>query len=218
MLADYKDKHNGEACVVIGNGPSLDKTPLAELTKNRVSFGSNKIYNYPFEPTYYTVIDHEMLHDCIGKISELKSKVFVPRGIPVPGSEQLQLRVSAQFSEDIEECVYIGGTVTFVNLQLAYYMGFETVLMVGVDHRYNKAEKGGVPGSKFIADGDDPDHFGKGYFEAGKLYNRPELEAVNKKIYPLAQYSFSRVGRKIINLTPDSGTDAFPTDSWDKWL
>lgn len=219
MIADYRDIHKGETALIIGNGPSLDKTPLEQLAKKYRSFGANKIFNYPFTPDYYTAVDLDMLHSCLPLPVEFKPKaVFVPRGIPLAGSERLPIAIDAKFSEDAESVVYLGGTVTFVNMQLAYYMGFERLLIVGLDHRYDKAGQG-KPGSKFIADGGDPDHFrgknNKDYFEGGRLYNRPELDTVERRIFPLANRAFNG---NIVNLTPGTASQAFKLGEFKDWI
>ena len=227
MLQDYKDKHRGETCLIIGNGPSLEKTPLKELCAKYVSFGANKIYGL-VTPTYWTCVDVDMLHDCgewVIKHPGWKPEArFVTRGFPLPGSEQLNVVIAQGFSTDAAKAVIIGGTVTYVNMQLAYYMGFTTALLVGLDHKYPKTSKG-RPGSKFIASGDDPDHFrmpdGSPYFAPGKIYNRPELDAVAKYTYPTAWNAYTAGGRSIVNLTPDSALHAyglFEKGTFDEWL
>ena len=42
-LGALKDKHKGERCFIIGNGPSLKQTDLTKL-KNEYTFGLNRIY------------------------------------------------------------------------------------------------------------------------------------------------------------------------------
>lgn len=221
MIRDFFNKHKGEVAVVIGNGPSLEKTPLEKLSKY-VTFGANKIYDLPFTPAYWTCADRDMLHDCIPWVleHEFTSQKFVPRDIPLPGSHQLNVVIEAGFSKDLSEKVVIGGTVTYINLQLAYYMGFSTVLLVGVDHKYPKAGANGRPGSKFIASGDDPDHFkGKSgaYFTPGKIYNRPELSGTEHS-YALARQVYAGDGRKIYNLTPGSALNVYERQDFSKWL
>jgi hypothetical protein len=100
-------------------------------------------------------------------------------------------------------------------------MGFTTVLLVGVDHKYPKAATSGRPGSKFIATGDDPDHFkmadGSAYFAPGRIYNRPELSAT-ERYYGLARATFEQAGRKIINLTPGTALNVFEKQEIAKWI
>ena len=54
---DLADKHRGETCLIIGNGPSLNDVPLEFLHKYP-SFGTNRIYlKEGFTPTYYCSVN-----------------------------------------------------------------------------------------------------------------------------------------------------------------
>ena len=50
----FHNKYKGEECILIANGPSLEKTPI-DFWKSRPSFGCNRIsFRLPeFCPTYY---------------------------------------------------------------------------------------------------------------------------------------------------------------------
>lgn len=227
MLADFKNLYKGDTCVVIGNGPSLDETPLEELAAKYKAFGANKIYDsacHPdFQPDFWSCCDTDMLHDCLPWIlehPEFTSHKFVPREFAFPGANTLNVAIGRPISTDAAEYVALGGTVTVVNLQLAYYMGFTTALLVGVDHRYPKRGHDGAPGTKFIGDGDDPGHFKSktgAYFSKGRIYNRPELDATASISYPAARRMFEKDGRKVINLTPGSALDVFEKGSFKQW-
>jgi len=224
VIQDFRDTHKGDTAVVIGNGPSLEETPLVELHKKYFTFGANKIYGRDFMPIFWTCIDSVMLTECIPWViahQGFLSEKFVPRDVPLPDSHQLNTSVESGFSKDAAEKVILGGTVTYVNLQLAWYMGFTTVLLVGVDHKYPKASIGGKAGYKFIAAGDDPDHFkladGSPYFTPGRLYNRRELTA-NERYYAAAKMVFEQAGRKIVNLTPGTALNVFPKGTFEEWL
>lgn len=224
MIQKFKDLHKGGTCVIIGNGPSLDSTPLVSLAKKYITFGANKIYassaHPDFVPDYWTCIDDLMLTDCVPWMvshPDYKAEKFVPRSIPLPGAHGLTTRVEISFSLDPVEYVSLGGTVTYVSCQLAKWMGIDTVLFVGLDHRYPKAEKGGKAGSRFIASGNDADHFsveGGQYFKPGYMYNRPELDAVEKYFFPLVKMNFKRV----YNLTPNTAEKIFDKGTFEKWL
>ena len=228
MIADFKNRYRGETCVVIGNGPSLDDTPLADLAAQYKTFGANKIYDsakHPdFIPDFWTCVDTDMLHDCLPYVlahPEFTPAKFVPREFAFPSANILNVTVGRPISPDAAEYVALGGTVTVVNLQLAYYMGFTTALLVGVDHRYPKRGSDGAPGTKFIGDGDDPGHFASktgAYFTKGKIYNRPELDATATVSYPAVRKLYEAAGRKIVNLTPNTALDVFVKDNWNKWL
>jgi hypothetical protein len=224
VIQQFKDIHKGETCLVIGNGPSLDETPLEKLAGKYPSFGANKIYDsaaHPdFIPDYWTCIDELMLTDCVPYLlshPDFVPEMFVPRTIPVPKSHGLATVIKSGFSKDAADHVIIGGTVTYVNLQLAYYMGFDTVLLVGIDHRYPKSSKNGKPGSKFIAQGNDMDHFASRsgeYFTEGKIYNRPELDGIERFYFPLAKQAF----KQVVNLTPNTAERVFEKGEFSEWI
>jgi len=217
-LEKFHNLHRG-TCVIIGNGPSLDEAPLAELAKRYVTFGSNMIFRKPFTPTYYCIIDELMLKACLPLPDDFKPAMFIRAEAAIYKNNPIYPIVSAGFSLNIPNFVIMGGTVTYVMLQLAYYMGFETALLVGVDHRYPKTD--GNPGVNFIADSDDPDHFkpadGEPYFEKGKRFNAPELDGT-KNSYKTAEDIFTKNERKIINLTPNTALDVFETGEIEEWL
>ena len=100
-----------------------------------------------------------------------------------------------KFSTDIELPIWQGHSVTNVALQIAYYMGFKTVYIVGMDHNivYNKSKK---VGGKYINTGEDPNHFDPNYFVNVK-YNHQSLKTVEKG-YKLAYKAFIKDGRDII--------------------
>lgn len=218
MIKDYENKHKGETCIVIGNGPSLKDCPR-ELLEAYPTFGANKIYLLEgFTPTYYTVIDQHMIHDCAKRLFKGDFKpegMFIRRPYPIPGSEQILCEVGSGFSTDIEDRVIMGGTVTFANLQIAFYMGFETALLVGVDHHYPQM-KDKRPGFVFQAKGEDENHFHPEYFAEGQMYAAPELEGTEFH-YGVAKQVYEKHGRKIINITPDSKLDVFERGTYKEW-
>lgn len=210
----FNNIHQGETCIVIGNGGSLRDVPIEFLTKYR-TFGTNRIYLLPgFEPTYYVSVNYLVIEQCQHDINCLGSTKFIPAGRHklIPGSTPLLISGYPEFSKDATQGVFEGWTVTFVCLELAYYMGFKTVLLVGVDHRYDFQ---GSPNTRQYFRGEDPNHFDPSYF-TGKFWHTPDLERSNE-FYKMANKAFVDAGRKIINLTPGSGTDAFEKQELKSW-
>jgi hypothetical protein len=216
-IARFKNIHNGETAVVIGNGPSLNDIPLNELGAKYLTFGSNKIYRKPFTPDYYCIIDEDMLLNC-----ELP-RDFEPREMFIRAEagygNPIYPVVLNGFSTDISNFVVMGGTCTYALLQIAFYMGIKTVLLVGVDHHYPNTGK--FVGHKIVAGSKDPDHFdcadGKPYFDKGKTFNAPELEGTARS-YAIADELFRKAGRKIINLTPGTHLDVFEKGKIKDWI
>lgn len=218
-LQKFKGIHYGETAVVIGNGPSLEKTPLRLFAEKYRTFGSNMIYRLPFYPDYYCIIDEEMMDTCLPLPSMNGTTKFMRAEARDPGNNPIYPVVVNGFSTDIANFVVMGGTVTYALLQLAFYMGFVNILLVGVDHYYPAT--GNRPGYKFVAGAKDPDHFtpadGKPYFLPGRTFNTPELYGTANN-YAIAQELFTKARRKIINLTPGTHLDVFEKDKMENWL
>lgn len=203
--AEHYQKHKGETCLIVGNGPSLKNVPLEFLNKYP-SFGTNRIYLLDgFTPTYYCSVNPLV----IGQFSEDIAKVNAPKFLPERYcfDETCLPLVSSGipvFSQDASQWVYEGHTVTFVCMQIAFYMGFDTMLLVGVDHSF-KYE--GSPNQQNKLQGEDPNHFHPQYF-ANREWNNPDLER-SERAYKLARAMFEAHGKRIINLTPGTKEQAF---------
>ena len=203
-----KNRHKGETALVIGNGPTLSDVAL-EFLNSYPSFGTNRIYLLDgFTPDYYVVVNNLVIQQFNRDIKEIPTTKFIKAhytkhlltdGIPLNSS------AIPAFSRSPLQWVYEGHTVTYVCLQLAYYMGFDTVLLVGVDHRY---EFEGAPNEMVYAEGDDVNHFSPHYFDDGRRWNNPDLP-MTERAYKMAKTVFDMEGRKIINLTPKSALDIF---------
>ena len=150
-LKELKDSKKGKRCFIIGNGPSLCAADLNCL-KNEDCFAANKlykIYSYTdWRPTYYTVVDWHGIGqdtaDSLGAnilfLGDYYWRKHRPQGnniIVFYGNRLLDTkRESFRFSEDISKQIYLGATVTFTNIQIACYMGYSEIYLLGVDHNY----------------------------------------------------------------------------------
>jgi len=217
-LYKFRNILNGSTVVAIGNGPSLDKVPLEELSKKFVTFGCNHIYRKPFTPTYYSFADKQMI-DFLPLPEWFKPvEMFCRAEACIPGNNPIYPIVSAGFSMDINNFVVFGGSGVFVLLQIALYMGVGTVLLVGCDHHYPVAGQKD-PGQMFTAGKDDPDHFKceNGYFQEGLSYCRPSLDKVTN-YFIASREAYKKMGSKIINCTEGSHLDVFEKGDINEWL
>lgn len=207
--------HSGETGLIIGNGPSLKNVPL-EFLKKYTSFGTNRIYLMDgFTPTYYVSVNPLVVEQSIEQINGLTSAKFIPKQFAsrIPGAFPLVSHYSPCFSMNPRAYVYEGYTVTYVCMQLAYFMGFDTVLLVGVDHRFSFQ---GSPNEERVAEGPDPNHFHPEYFSNGTHWNNPDLER-SEESYRMAKDVFDRDGKRIINLTDGSALDIFEKGEVENW-
>jgi hypothetical protein len=214
-MAALKDKHRGERCFIIGNGPSLRNTDLS-LLKDEVTFGLNRIYllfeQMGFATTYYVAVNELVVEQCAQEIVE---QVPCPKFISWRAHDLIDFtadmmflnsRGGFRFYADITEGVGEGATVTYVAMQIAYYLGFGKVVLVGVDHSF--AAKG-APHTPVVSEGDDPNHFDPEYFGKGFRWQLPDLET-SELAYRAAKYEFERDNREIVDATIGGRLQVFP--------
>ena len=141
----FYNLHEGQTCLIIGNGPGLCDIPLGFL-RQYPSFGANLITRLEsFRPTYYVAVDKAIMEHQ----QEVNARlVGVPKFIPSRLLEWEDYRVyrwnhspgSIGVSTGKEWPLrpgYAYACVTHVSLQMAYYMGFTTMLCVGLDNTDN---------------------------------------------------------------------------------
>lgn len=213
-LSAFKDKHRGERCFIIGNGPSLNKMDLSYL-KDEITFGVNKIYllfdKLGFSTTYYVSINGLVIEQCAADIEKIKCPKFIKwehRGYFPSAPETIFLRsrgVPGFYPDPDKEGLWEGGTVTYVNMQLAYFMGFSKVILIGVDHSFKNTDS---PNKVVISEGDDTDHFDPDYFGKGFKWQLPDLET-SEKAYRLAKEVYESSGRSIVDATQGGKLDIF---------
>lgn len=211
-MQSYKNKHQGERCFILGNGPSLADIDLS-LLENEITFGTNRIYLSGFTPTYYACVNELVLQQFWPEIMELDSWKFlsakkkIGEAVDAPLSNLTFLDTSLRepmFSSP-EGPIWEGHTVTYVCLQLAYYMGFSEVILLGVDHDYGEQR---VPNMEVVATGPDANHFHPDYFSGGTRWHTPDL-SMSEVAYSLAKNFYEKHGRKIINASAHTRLDVF---------
>ena len=207
--------HPGETCIVIGNGPSLADVPIAFL-KKYPTFGANRITLWMefLQLTYYVAINPLVIKQNADEINRLECEAkFIRNGMGFHDDYELRSMAVPLFSYDPSQYIYEGFTVSFVSLQIAFFMGFKTVLCVGIDHRY---VYDGAPNEAKVMEGADPNHFSPEYFK-GQTWNNPDL-GQSAAAYWMAKQAFESDGRRIVNLTPNSALDVLPMGELQQWM
>lgn len=215
-LNEYKNIHQGKRCFVIGNGPSLGKMDLNKIN-NEVTFGANRIYilsdEFPFIPTYYVAINDLIINQYRTDINKLSIPKFLNwkyrRYIRSTSSLFLKIKFNIVdiFSKDLLKPISSGGTVTFVSLQIAFWMGFSEVILIGVDHDFKT--KGTPNLTEKRKQEKDEDHFNPEYFPKGSKWQLPDLKR-SELSYKLALDAFTEDGRMIKDATIDGKCPIFP--------
>ena len=221
-LAEMKNRHRGRRGFIIGNGPSLRKTDLSRL-RNEITFGMNRIYllfdEIGFPTTYYLAVNTLVIEQCAAEIRNLS----IPKFVTWRGRKWLKDDPDVvfldtdytgpdSFSRDVTGRVFEGSTVTYVALQLAYHLGLEEVILIGVDHSFKTT---GAPNVTVTSSGDDPDHFSPEYFGKGFRWQLPDLRA-SERAYSRAKRAFEADGRRIFDATIGGNLEVFPKVSYDQ--
>ena len=215
QLAALKDVHRGERCFIIGNGPSLKKTDLSKL-KGEKTFGVNRIYlMFPelgFPTSYYLSVNSLVIEQCADDIRNLPIPKFLSwrsHHLIQPTADTAFLHTTYTgpgFAQDAGGRLWEGATVTFVALQLAFHMGFEQAVLIGVDHNYTTK---GKPNTTVVSQGEDPNHFNSNYFGKGFRWQLPDLDT-SEKGYLLARQAYQQAGRQVLDATIGGNLTIFP--------
>lgn len=213
MLELLKDRHKGERAVLVCNGPSLNKMDLSFL-KSECVIGLNKIFlgihKYGFYPRYLVSVNEKVLRQSHEEIKKLTSVKFISNRAVDLYEEGALLHIldthnpKKRFYKNISEGLEEGWTVTYAALQVAYFLGFGEVIIIGMDHRFSY--EGRANESKFLK-GDDPNHFCSTYF-ANQEWDNPDL-IKSEESYRAAREVFELDGRRILDATLNGSCEIF---------
>lgn len=214
----------GRRCFIMGNGPSLLKISPGPLA-NEITFGTNAIYLVRdwlgFLPTYHVTEDVLVMQDRGHEIAALVGPVkFYAKKfrhwIPASGNvihPHIEYDYSEyvgfpEFSRDASRCLWTGGTVSYLCLQLAYYFEFDPVILLGFDHNYVRPSHVTADGCKWTSHGDDPNHIHPSYFGAGKRWHDPRTDRM-EIAYQRAKAEYELVDRTVLNATVGGKLEVF---------
>ncbi len=213
-IKEYHNKHEGKRCFVVATGPSLTIDDVNKLT-NEYTFSMNsvcKIFDKTvWRPTYYMIVDPMVLNvlkndpqfksiqnkfmssNLVKRADISESDIVFPQSI----GDFLKYGAFKNFSGDCYGIVYCGNTVVCCILQLAVYMGFKEIYLIGCDCNFSSKQR----------------HF------SGADYNPPKI--VNDKLtgffqgYEVAKDYCDAHGIKIYNATRGGKLEVFERVDFD---
>lgn len=227
-LKSLKNKYEGKRCFIVGNGPSLNVEDLERL-KNEITFGFNRIY-YIFDktdwrPTFYCSEDIQIIQNSIEEINTLDIEYkFIP--IILKHDYSINIRLATyfnqiynknqlsmpDFSDDISKYIACGGTVTYSAIQMAAYMGFKEIYLIGVDHSFARyKDKDG----NIIEDKNAKDYFCDEYNKDKDKLNIPRLDESTLAYIKAEEYSRQHDFR-IYNATRGGKLEVFERVNFDE--
>lgn len=229
-LKELKNILNGESCFIIGTGPTLTiKDLLAIENAGFVTFAPNRIYEIcektGWSPTYYICQDHKIIQTFKDRIKGIKSKISF---FPVQYQSEFvgdnyrffvlherdYYPKSAKFSMDVSKEIAQGYTVTYGAIQLAIYMGFKKIYLIGMDHNYaiTRDSKG-----RPVRNAEDVKNYPSGMTDYINQQNLPRIEE-STIAYETAERESKKLGVKIYNATRGGKLEAFERISLDEVL
>lgn len=221
-LAEFAGKYKEKKrCFIIGNGPSLTPEDLDVLAEhNEFCFGSNMIHKiYPktkWRPNYLGVCDYFTLQRLDIILENNSCPMFLADAVslyfsPFQYENQNFFRVMfnrdnfyrvLQFGTDLTNGVIPSGfTISYTLIELAVYMGFEEIYLLGMDNT------------------DLSKHFSEDYAsEVPPQYNVSEALhlLVFKNAFKRAKAASAEYGFKIYNATRGGYLEEFERVNFDE--
>jgi hypothetical protein len=182
--------------------------------RNEKVIGLNKIYlgfqKYCFYPKYYVSVNKKVIEQSLDQINSLNCVKFISDRVKY-GIENSCLNniiqtkhYTGDFSFDITKGVQEGYTVTYAALQIAFYLGFKQVIIIGMDHRFSYI---GKPNEEKLHAGSDKNHFSADYFK-DQQWDNPDL-VNSERYYSIARAVYEENGREIIDATVNGACNVF---------
>lgn len=234
-LSGLRECYRGERCFIMGSGPSLNQMDLERLRHEYV-WGVNKCYllfdRISWRPAFYTAVDRRVVPDMARQIERLvrtllRTRFFFParfleEGVLRPAANiywyrEAPLKESGlpfrMFSLRASDWVAEVRTVTIAALQLAVYLGFNPIYLIGCDTSYavqpTVRHEEDHPDRLVSTDNDDANHFDPRYFGKGSRWHQPHVERMLFH-YAQARRACEAVGVKVYNATAGGKLEVFP--------
>lgn len=213
----FKNIYENRRCFIIATGPSLTIQDLETLNNEKeICISMNNIWHAfddtAWRPQFYVADDYRVMRDSPQALDYMKEgysfigdeykpfcekeqqeNVLLHHVAVALSEDELPL-----FSEDYSRICYGGGTVTYSCIQLAVYMGFKEIYLLGVDFSYaGESEK------KYS-------HF----YKERELTSISRTECVRLAYMSAKKYSDSH-GIKIYNATRGGKLDIFERVNFD---
>jgi hypothetical protein len=162
QLEQFQNIHKGERCFIVATGPSLRIEDVNRL-QGEYTFGVNSCLTMydktDWRASYYGIVDANAVSILGEKLKSEEIPTFFytdvdavydgDNGVPFPKDDSANILTDTfwkrlfpkkfpetDFSGDITKVVYTGKSVVYAMLQIAAYMGFSEIYLIGVDCNY----------------------------------------------------------------------------------
>lgn len=230
MIRNFKNIHAGETCFIIGNGPSLKAEDLTKINnKGYPTFAFNRIYHIfdstNWRPSYYISQDEKTLFNCQSEVNAMDIKYkFIPlfhyyyHNIKIQNAYYFRFKANNDglpfFTEDFSDYVGDSTTVAYTAAQLAVYMGFRKIYLIGVDHNFSLYQN---DRGEIIRDESVKDYFTDAYNTDKKDLYIPNLDKSTQAFISMRKYCDEH-GIDVFNVTRGGKLEVFQRADIDKIL
>lgn len=229
-FTQFRDRYPNTVCLIVGTGPGLSNIPVEFLNKYP-TFSFNGVFTQmpEFVPTFYhnmggnhldTQEKREQIYPLIA--DDRCEAAFMnrhlihyfrhPKVYSILGPRTYGIvtkRDEFVFSPSPLEVIGLAPTSIYLSMQLAVYMGFTTILLVGVDHKYDQ-KKPHAYESGLVVDEETP---------PGPFYNNDpnEWQSQATKALSVAKTVLDKNGIRVVNLSEPTELDVFERGDWRDW-
>jgi glycosyltransferase involved in cell wall biosynthesis len=237
-LLTLHNKYNGKRIFIMGNGPSLNKMDL-ELLDTDFIFCLNRISllleRVTWTPTFYAAFDLTVVPDNLDEFNglDIPFKFFATKhkGAILERDNHYWYHDNSrpgELSNRFESLSGMtgfggGGTVATLAIQLAYYMGFDPIILIGCDASYTVSKTVTQAGPDQFKDGtklflestddDDNNHFDPRYFGKGKKWHNPNVAEMHRG-FDECYKVIKSAGRTMVNATEGGALECLPRCSF----
>ena len=238
-LASLCNLFKDQRIFIMGNGPSLNEIDL-ELIKNDHIFCLNRISllldRVSWTPEFYAAFDLTVVPDNLDEFNglDIPYKFFATKHKGAilekdqhywyhDNSKPGNLEDRFDFSAAIKGFGG-GGTVTTLAIQLAYYMGFDPIILIGCDASYTVPKTVEQSGPDKFNDGtklflqstrdDDQNHFDPRYFGKGKKWHNPNVAEMHRG-FENCYKALKKRSRTMVNATRGGALECVPRCNYD---
>lgn len=204
-----------EKIFIVATGPSLQIKDLEKLKEKGIkTIGMNWLFKIfdktEWRPDYYVISDQAMIFEIMKELENNKNFWGIDTFISDAWMQFWQEehsqnfyeyhikydRYNMKFSDDFANDVYSGMTVVYVCMQLAVYMGYQEIYLLGCDFDYNNVEK-------------------QHCYQEKKVINDFDYESVSEA-YRVAESYCTSHGIKIYNATRGGKLEIFNRVDFDR--
>ena len=192
-LSELRGAYAKFDCVIVGNGPSLNEMDLTLLEGKYCFFFNGAFDLRKYADTgkaIHVCEDRLVFEDHQNALNSLSGLKFFPSDlvhlVESPDAVVVEFHRGHPESRqdwppfvDLQAALpifYWGGTVAYLALQLAQWMGFGRIHIIGVDLTYTIPETVERDGVVLTSTDDDVNHYNPSYFGKGMRWHVPRPE------------------------------------------